>query len=298
MEWIMFAATFAFVFLFVWFNLRQALRHSSLSRQELGEQLGIEFSPLFRRAASVIAGLLIAWVAADAVSDQWDSYRHLRHGASFGATDPIYRTDHGSQIFRLAYYQLLQTSLMLLTIVTILWVSAIYAYVIARQVGRSRATRTQGRATSHVSALLLIFIANWGFGLWLDHDELALSTVRVGGGAGYTADQVARFALWGMVGVSVVAGVLLLVNIFHPRMRALLIGTGIYVTIYAFAILLVPSIFQEFVVVRSELAFQTPFLHRDIGSMRQTDDQGRLRETEDPALSDLTPATTPPPIPR
>ena len=109
-------------------------------------------------------------------------------------------------------------------------------------------------------------------------------------GAGFTADHVTRFALWIMVAVSVVACALLALNVFRPRWRMLLAGAGIYVAVYAVGILLVPGLFQKFVVVPSELAFETPYLNHYIDFTRKAYDLGTIQETSYPALSDLTPA--------
>ena len=42
---------------------------------------------------------------------QWDTYLRFRYGESFGFTDPIFKRDIGFYVFRLPFYQLLQSSL-------------------------------------------------------------------------------------------------------------------------------------------------------------------------------------------
>jgi uncharacterized membrane protein (UPF0182 family) len=109
-------------------------------------------------------------------------------------------------------------------------------------------------------------------------------------GAGFAADHVTRTALWLMVGVSAVACALLAVNIFRPRLRALLIGAGVYMAIYVVGVLFLPEIVQKFVVQPSELAFETPYLNHYIQFTRAAYDLTTVQETSYPAMADLTPA--------
>ncbi len=302
-QWAMFAAAFVFVFFFMWINLRQALRHSGalvqngmparplvVSSAEADEPVDIDLSPKLLRSVIVIVSLGIAWFAANAFFSQWDTYLRFRYGGAFGVTDPLFGIDVGFFVFHLPFYRLLQTSLMLLTVVASLGVAGIYAYSKARQVGRGGGGAPGGSAISHLSALLFILVANWAFGLCLDHYELVYSTMGVVYGAGFTADHVTRIALWVMVAVSAVACALLAFNVVRPRMRALLVGAGVYVAIYAVGILVLPAVFQKFVVEPSELAFETPYLKHYIESTRQAYDLDTVQETAYPALADLTPA--------
>jgi uncharacterized membrane protein (UPF0182 family) len=109
-------------------------------------------------------------------------------------------------------------------------------------------------------------------------------------GAGYTAAHLTRFALWGMFGLSIIGCALLAVNAVRPRLMPLLAGGGAFLAIYAVAIVLVPNLFQQFIVQPSELAFETPYLRSYIDSTRQAYDLGTVQETSYPALADLTPA--------
>ncbi len=78
----------------------------------------------------------------------------------------------GFYVFRLPFYQMLQSSLMLLTVLTIFCVGALYAALLAvsARPGAARAsTGRQSAALSHVSVLLFVLLADWGAGFPLDH---------------------------------------------------------------------------------------------------------------------------------
>src|SRR5208337_5466212 len=108
------------------------------------------------------------------------------------------------------------------------------------------------KAAPHLSILFLLLVASWGWGFYLAHYELVYSTQGVVYGAGYTADHVTRIALWIMAGASAALCALLVLNIFRPRLRVISIGSGIYVGLYFFAVLLVPALFQRFTVQPNE----------------------------------------------
>ena len=139
--------------------------------------------------------------------------------------------------------------------------------------------------------LLFILVANWGWGLYLDHYNLVYSTLGVVYGAGYTADHVTRIALWIMVGISAAACALLAFNFFRPRFGALIVGSVVYVALYVIAVLLFPALFQKFIVEPSELARETPYLKYYIEFTRKAYQLDAIQETSYPALADLTPAT-------
>ena len=302
-QWAMFCSAFVFAFLYLWLNLRQAVRNSAAFREDgragrpanLSEadalaQAGIDFSPRLLKLAVVLVSAGVALFFALGFYAQWDTYLRFRYGGSFGVPDPLFGVDVGFYLFHLPFYGLLQTSLMLLTVLALAAVLLTYVFFGLLRVGGSGKIAADGNATSHLSVLLFILVANWGFGLYLDHYNLVYSTLGVVYGAGYTADHVTRIALWVMVAVSAAACALLALNFFRPRFSALLVGSGIYVALYVVGILLLPAVFQKFFVQPSELALETPYLKNYIEFTRKAYQLGAIQETSYPALADLTPA--------
>jgi uncharacterized membrane protein (UPF0182 family) len=301
-QWIMFAVAFIIVFLFMWINLRQALLQSAATAggkmrspityrgQASGkfdpDQLEFELSRSLMRSGIVIVSLLVSWFAAEVFFSQWDTYLRFRYGGPFGVADPLFGIDAGFYVFCLPFYQMLQTSVMLIAIVTMIWVAGIYLL----QAGVSGAAASLHKATPQISILLFILVADCGLGFWLDHYELVYSTMGVVYGAGFTADHVTRIALWIMAALSVVACVALVFNALRPHLRLLAVGAGVYVCLYVAGVILIPGLFQQFVVVPSELAFETPYLNHYIAFTRKAYDLDTIQETSYPALSDLTPA--------
>jgi uncharacterized membrane protein (UPF0182 family) len=299
-QWTMYVVSFAVVFGFIWLNLRHALLISGVPAgrgrmpralipiDDQDRNVELELTPHLLHAGTVIVSLIIAWLAASAFFGQWDTWLRFRYGGAFGVADPLYGIDVGFYVFHLPFYQMLQVSVMLLTILTIGGVGVIYGFF--KAVSGGKPSNNDGRALSHMSVLLFILFADWGCGLLLAHYQLVYSTMGVVYGAGYTAAHLTRAALWGMVALSVVACVLLAVNVFRPRLRPLLAGGVGFVAIYALAVVVIPELFQKFIVQPSELAFELPYLKHYIDYTRRAYDLTDVQETSYPALADLTPA--------
>jgi hypothetical protein len=236
-------------------------------------------------AVAAVAALFYALI----FYGQWDTYLRFRYGGSFGLPDPLFGVDAGFYLFRLPFYELLQSSLSALALITLLAVLGFYAYCgLLRFSPRSQMAGGSAKTAPHLSILFFVLVASWGWGFYLDHFELLYSTQGVVYGAGYTADHVTRIALWIMVGAAAALCALLAVNIFRARSRAILIGSGVYVGVYVIAVWLAPALFQRFAVQPNELARETPYLKNNIEFTRKAYSLDTIQETSYPALADLT----------
>ncbi len=77
--------------------------------------------------------------------------------------------DVGFYVFHLPFYELLQSSLMVLAALTLAIVLLSYGYLGLLRMRGARGIAISGKAISHLSMLLVILVADWGFGLYLDH---------------------------------------------------------------------------------------------------------------------------------
>ena len=257
-QWGMFCSAFAFAFLYLWINLRQVAKDSAAFRgsgqawrppfswnADAETQAGVDLSPALFKVAVLAISVGGALFFAYLFYGNWDAYLRFRYGGSFGVSDPLFGVDVGFYVFHLPFYLVLQSSLTLLTISTLAIVLPTYMFLGLQQASRSRGITSIGNATSHLSVLLFILVANFGWGFYLDHYELVYSTLGVVYGAGYAADHVTRVALWIMVGVSAVACALLALNFFRPRLKMLAAGGMAYVTLWFIGVWVVPSRLSE-----------------------------------------------------
>ena len=297
LRWELFCAAFVVALLYLWINLRLAARNGATfragnltSESTVAAKLGIQISPTVLKLAMGAIAAVAALIFALIFYAQWDTYLRFRYGGSFGLSDPLFGVDVGFYLFRLPFYELLQNSLTALTLITLLAVLVFYAYFGLLRFSRSgQMEGRSAKAVPHLSILFFVLVASWGWGFYLDHYELLYSTQGVVYGAGYTADHVTRIAFWIMVGAAAALCALLVLNFFRPRFRAMAIGSGIYVALYFIAVLLVPALFQRFMVQPNELARETPYLKNNIEFTRKAYSLDTIQETSYPALSDLTP---------
>ena len=295
LRWELFLVAFIVAFLYLWINLRLvasncATFRGGVSRNEPGVlTLGVQIPPAVVRwgvtAVAAIGALTFAFI----FYSQWDAFLRFRFGGSFGVFDPLFGVDVGFYLFRLPFYELVQSSVTSLTLLTFVAGLVFYRYSGSLRFRRDRLFEGQSaKAVPHLSILLFVLVASWGWGFYLDHYELLYSVQGVVYGAGYTADHVTRIAFWSMTAAAAALCVLLIFNIFRPRFRAIALGSGIYVGVYLVAVWLAPTLYQRFIVQPSELALETPYLKNNIEFTRKAYRLDAIQETSYPALSDLT----------
>lgn len=296
LRWELFCVAFVVALLYLWINFRHAARNCDTfragnltSESTVASATGIQISPSDLKLALAAFAAVAALFCAAIFYAQWDTYLRFRYGGSFGLSDPLFGVDVRFYVFRLPFYELLQSSLSILTLITLLAVLVFYGYFGLLRFSRSGPMEGRSaKAVPHLSILFFALIASWGWGFYLDHYELLYSTQGVVYGAGYTADHVTRIAFWIMVCASAALCALLVLNFVRPRLRAIAFGCGIYVALYVIAILLLPAVFQRFVVQPNELALETPYLKNNIEFTRKAYTLDAIQETSYPALADLT----------
>jgi len=300
-RWGMFLAAFLITFLFLWLNLRHAAKTSGdysisgqagatgvWSRGNVEARGGLAFSPRLMMVDIALASAAAALLFGAAYYAEWDSFIRFRFGGTFGVSDPLFGTDVGFYVFRLPFYELLQTSVTLLSALALMLVLMTYLFFGAVLVKDSGKIAASDNASRHLSGLLFILVAAWGWGFYLSHFELLYSTQGVVYGAGYTADHVTRLALWVMVAASVVACLLLALNFVRPNLKTFAAGAGGYVALWLIGMVVTPWCVQTFIVQPNELALETPYLKHSIDYTRQSYDLDAIQETSYPALADLT----------
>jgi len=296
-------AGFIFALLFLWLNVRHAARSSvarvdSETLQAAGSarklpQARLKAIALARHIAARSTALLIAAFAAifaSIVYMEWDTYLRFRYGGSFGIADPIFGLDLGFYMFRLPWYELLQGSLLFLTLVAIAAVGLQYMRFGLLRLSNRLTVEVATPAVRHLSVLFFILAGTLGWGYYLDRFELLYSTRGAVYGVGYTAAHVTLPALWAMIAISAAACVLLVLNFFRPRWKAMAIGAVVFWALYILGVMIIPALFQKFVVRPNELSLETPYLKTYIEFTRKAYNLDAIQETAYPAMTDLTPA--------
>jgi uncharacterized membrane protein (UPF0182 family) len=299
-KWVMFLVAFGVAGLFLWINLRAAVKTvdgiaeepattAGSSRGEALKKLQLDLSPTVLLWAMGVVSVIIALFFAFGASAQWDTYLRFRYGGSFGIADPLFGVDLGFYFFRLPFYELLQGSLTVLTIAA-LGILSFLTVLDLRRTKLGTISKIGENTARHIVMLLAILAVSLGWGFVLDHYELVYSTLGVVHGAGYAAAHVTRISLWIMVAASAIAFCLLIRSLFRLHLKSLAIGIGAYVLLYVVAVVAVPRLFESFVVQPSELSLELPYLTHYIAFTRSAYNLDSIQETAYPSLTDLTPA--------
>jgi hypothetical protein len=308
-KWGMFGVALVLAFLYLWIDLRFAAKSVDISPDhrrlfsvvtapppdkttsasaDARTTIDIDFSPQKLVLAITVAVVFLSLIFAAVISTQWDTYLRFRYGGSFGLADPLFGADLGFYFFRLPFYELLQGSLVFLTVAA-LAILGVVALLGLRQFKSGQPFTIGDNTARHLVVLLFILAGTFGWGFYLDHYELVYSTLGVVYGAGYAAAHVTRIALWIMLGASLLACALLVRAFFRPRVKSLALGAGVYALLYIGGVLVLPFLFQRFVVRPSELSLETPYLQHYIGFTRKAYNLEAIQETAYPALADLSP---------
>lgn len=301
-QWGIFAVAFVCALVFLWFNFRFAFNTiRGLYRRNPMDRVAFVDAPRIPGKVDIdIHSRIVTWLVAAAaafisllfalgVSSQWDTYIRFRYGGHFGVLDPLFKTDVGFYVFRLPFYELLQGSFTYLTLIALAIVILAYMGFGLLRLSPGSRLLVRGNIGQHLTVLLFILVANFAWGFHLDRYDLVYSTLGVVYGAGYTASHITNPVLWGMIALSIAACVLLALNFFRPQFKAVLVGAAIYVVLYLVGMVVLPQLFQKFVVQPSELSLETPYLKSYIAFTRKAYGLDAIQETSYPALPDLTP---------
>ena len=191
----LFGVAFVVALLYLWIHLRVAAKNGATfraasvrSESKVAAQPSIQIPPAVLKLAIGTIAAFAALIFGLVFYAQWDTYLRFHYGGSFGLSDPLFGVDVGFYLFRLPFYELLQSGLTGLTFIALLAVLLFYGYFGLLQLSRGgRMESLSTKAVRHLSTLLFVLVASWGWGFYLDHYELLYSTQGVVYGAGYTA---------------------------------------------------------------------------------------------------------------
>lgn len=271
-----FALFFAFFLLNGWMVRRflPGIRWSGGEEDSAGGIIDLTQRPLnrlmrgrFGTALLVAVSLVVALTLAARVGSFWQVVQRYWYATPFGRTDPVFGLDAGFYIFKLPFYELVQSALTSALVFTLAG-SAIIYLVLASGEFFGGGWRCFSPAKLHLGLLVagLLVVKAWDYRL--QAYQLLLTHHGTFWGVGYT-DLHARIpALNALVILSLVAAVLVGYGVVRGRLRPVYLSVGALV---AAAVLLgwaYPAFVQQFQVVPNEFSREQPFLKNLISATR------------------------------
>ena len=223
-----------------------------------------------RLLVSAFFGIMIGLGAAS----WWQNFLLYRYGGSFGKVDPIFENDIGLYIFKLPFYRDIFGWSFQLFLVIVLVTAALHYLNGGIQMGAPQQIlqRVNPGVKVHLSVLFAILALLKAFAYQLDKWELLNSTLGRVVGAGF-ADVRARVpALNLLIVISIVAAIILLVNLRFRGWTLPLVGIGLWLFTSIVVGGLYPSLIQRFRVTPDEINKEVEFVGYNIEATRDAFD--------------------------
>ena len=240
----------------------------------------------------VIAFFLIAsFFVATNGAYRWDMVLLYLYQQPFGSTDPIFNRDIAFYVYSLPFYLFLQRGLLIFSFIALL--IALWWYLKDQILGmvdefaqmeggpvsfsRIAIAPTVRKHLLTLGAVIALLVA-WGY--YLKVYGLLYSTDGAAFGAGYTDVHMRVLGYRILLIASVALAAVLLMDIFRPRTRVLLISGGAWLALFLIFWSLLPIAVQKFVVQPNELAKESPYISYNIEKTREAYNLNKIEEIE------------------
>ena len=238
--------------------------------------------------AIIGAGLFLAWVIGAAASTSWLMVLRYFNYYPFNATDPIFEMDVSFYLFSMPFWNFVQTWLLISLLLSLIGAVAIYALAQQNNLAEGRLVILP-HVQLHLSILGALIFFVFALGHWLARFELLYSDRGVAVGASYTDVNFSLYALWVMVVVAPIAGLILLTNIFLRR-NALSLGVVfVWIVVGIVGTSLIPGVVQRYIVEPNELAAEAPYIEHNIEFTNFAYGLDRIQDRDFPSVAPLTP---------
>jgi uncharacterized membrane protein (UPF0182 family) len=210
---------------------------------------------------------LFALIAGPGAASHWNEWILFRNGVSFNVDDAQFGRDIGFFVFELPFWRFL-VGWAFAAIVIILVVTAVAHYLNGGIRVQTPGQKVTPQVKAHLSVLLGVLALLKAGGYYLQQFELDFSTRGVVQGATYTDVKAQLPALRLLIGISIFAFLLFLVNIFIRGWILPVLAVGLWVLTSVAAGAAYPAFIQNFRVNPEESAKEAPYIKRNIEATR------------------------------
>ena len=135
-KWSLASLCFLVVFFYTWINFRFAAGTATVFRRPgdgdngtIYTKTGLAIPPGLLKWGGLVVAAVIGLIFTLNFYTKWDIYLRFRWGGSVGRLDPIFGKDIGFYLFKLPFYELIQNSMMSLTLISLIIVLLSYSYL-------------------------------------------------------------------------------------------------------------------------------------------------------------------------
>ncbi|NIO21864.1 MAG: UPF0182 family protein, partial [Candidatus Aenigmarchaeota archaeon] len=281
-------------FIFAFINIKAAKRFS-VRKSERGKAKGME------KILILLAGLFAIMLGI--TFSNWEVFLKFLNPSVFGIADPVFGMDIAFYVFTLPFYSYIAGFFVVMFLLTTILTLMAYlffskSFKLERRIEEDVEVvgglgytmdwvKVIKKSTPHVSFLLALLFFVFSFVLYLARYALLLSGTGVVFGAGYTDLAVTLPLISILSFLSVVVGLLFLLNIKRNKWRTPLLGLGALVGVAIVGGVAV-GVTQAFIVAPNEFNFEQPYIERNIENTLNAYNLGGVSEKIFPISYDLT----------
>ena len=301
-------ATFAIYGLFLWFNYWLANRLTS--DRSFSFLTDTQLEPYTKTIFNLSALVVICLVAIGAASEStrfWSTSLKFINATDYNRADPIYGKDIGFYLFKLPFYEGLQTWLFVLLLSGLLIAVVVYlskgivgiSFTLPNLQGRRLTgqrlkferqwqSNFQNKQKAHIILLLAAIAITVAIDFWFKRYDLLYSAEGVVWGAGYTDTHARLFSYWVMGIGALILGGFLILAVWWRRPRLPLYGITAYMLILFLVNGIYPELQQRFSVEPNELDKELPYIENSLAFTREAYDLENINTKNYPVTDNLT----------
>ncbi len=261
----------ALFFVLMWVNLAVADMIAPRFRPTGPEEQVVEryhalVGPRSGLVRIAVAGLF-ALIAGPGTAGQWNAWILFRNRVDFGTKDPLFDKDIGFFVFQLPFLKFV-VDWLFAAMVIVLIVTAVAHYLNGGIRFQTPMQKVTPQVKVHLSVLLAVLALLKAIGYVLQRYELVFSSRGVVSGASYTDVKAQLPALNLLIGISLIAGALFLINIFWRGWVLPVAAVGLWALVSVAAGTAYPAFVQKFRVQPTESTKERPYIARNINATR------------------------------
>jgi hypothetical protein len=238
--------------------------------------------------ALTILALVLALVFALNSYLRWDESLRFIWNIPFGRVDPIFGRDIGFYLFQLPFWEFIQTSLTVLTFLTLASLALVYGFAGLIRVEVSEGVFALPGVLTHLRWNASAWLALLAWGFYLDRYKLLFDRGGIVFGAGYADIRVDLPALWILASLTLLLAVMMLAGRWVRLGKWITVTAVVALVALVLGLVVIPATVQQFNVEPNELELESPYLLHNVEMTRLAYGLDQVREVEYEADDTLT----------
>lgn len=238
-----------------------------------------------------IVAVVVALIAASSTVGEWQNWMLFIHGVPFNVKDPLFHRDVGWFVFKLPFIEFV-VSWVFASLVVITVITAVAHYLNGGIRPQARPPRVAPQVKVHLSILVAVIAVAKAVGYYYQRFTLDISSNGYVQGAGYTDVHARLPALTLLFWISLLAAVILLVNIRGRGWLLPLLAVGLWAFVAVVVGAIYPAVVQALKVSPAQSTLELPYIQRNISATQAAYNLTPSNVTQDQyaATQSLTPA--------